>query len=537
MNTWAGGAQPHLRYVALAVLSSVLWFLSCADFDVWILAWFAMVPLLFVIERVTTTRRAFLFAWLTGTVANGGGFYWIIGMLIRFGHLSWFVSTLLFVVMVAYQGLVFALFGAVTRVIRQRTSWPMAVVAPFVMVTFELAIPTIMPYSVAITQAWQIPVIQVADLAGMSAVTALLLMVSGAIYDLLIMRPRRVQPALWSAAALSAAVLYGYLRMAQIDRVRAAAPRLEIGIVQPNLSFDMKGPDRQAFAERQRRDLQEQSRQLEAEGAELLVWPETAFPYAIQRTTRSDLAPGAKGRVREGFTLPVLFGAVSVAHSTPTGTRTWNSAFLLNTDGSYLGRYDKIHLMPISESFPGYGRSAFIDSVFRGVSSNFQRGDTVKVFALKTTDGRTWRIGPLICFEDIREDLGRAVAALHPNVLINLTNDAWFGDTSEPWEHLALSVFRAVETRTDLVRAVNTGVSAFVDAAGRVTSKTYSVNPLTHPIGADRLRGSVAMLDGGHTVFTAVGNLFAYGCAALTLFGLLVKRSASTTPGLYTVIT
>lgn len=516
-----------LRPFALAALAGALWFLSCADFDVWPLAWFAMVPTLFVIERAETTRRAFVLAWITGVVANGGGFYWIIGLLVRFGHLPWIVSALLFALLAAYQGLVFAMFGAVTRVIRRRTRLPMAVVAPLVIVTFELVTPMIFPFSLAITQAWRPHVIQVADLAGMSAVAALLLMVNGAVYDLVLVRPRRVLPALASAGTLGAALIYGQWRIAQVDRERAAAPHLEVGVVQSNLSFDMKGENRAAFAKRQSRDLQEQSRLLEAEGAELVIWPETAFPYAIPRAAGGDADAGNPRRVRAGFTVPVLFGALSFEAKTSTAqarARIWNTAFLLDRAGTFAGRSDKIHRMPFSEYVPGRDRFAFIDRMMPSTTAQYERGRVVGTFDFTAADGRVWKLGPMICYEDILEGFGRELAAQHPNLLVNITNDAWFGDTSEPWQHLALSVFSAVELRTDLVRAVNTGVSAYVDAAGRVYAKTYAVNPVAHPTGADRLHARVAMLDGGHTVYASVGNLFAYLCAALTALLWLAKR-------------
>ena len=129
----------------------------------------------------------------------------------------------------------------------------------------------------------------------------------------------------------------------------------------------------------------------------------------------------------------------------------------------------------------------------------------------------------MICYEDIISNFGRQLAGEHPHLLVNITNDSWFGDTSEPWEHLALSVFRAVEMRTDLVRAVNTGVSAFVDANGRVFHRTYAVDPTMHPRGADHTHASVAMMEGGHTVYALVGNVFSWLCALLTGFLWFVR--------------
>ena len=115
-------------------------------------------------------------------------------------------------------------------------------------------------------------------------------------------------------------------------------------------------------------------------------------------------------------------------------------------------------------------------------------------------------------------DFGRKLAESHPHLLVNITNDSWFGDTSEPWEHMALSVYRAVEMRTDLVRAVNTGVSAFIDANGRVYNKTYAIDPKLTPRAVDGLLDTVRLMEGGHTFYARFGNVFAYLCLLATLF-------------------
>jgi hypothetical protein len=109
-------------------------------------------------------------------------------------------------------------------------------------------------------------------------------------------------------------------------------------------------------------------------------------------------------------------------------------------------------------------------------TSNFARGTDVTVFPLNLPSG-TAQIGPMVCYEDIFPSFGRRLTLKDPNLFINITNDAWFGRTSEPYEHLALSVYRAVEARVDLVRAVNTGVSVFVDSTGRVYAQSPSVDP------------------------------------------------------------
>ncbi|MEI8256203.1 MAG: apolipoprotein N-acyltransferase [Deltaproteobacteria bacterium] len=513
-----------VKYATLAVLAGVIWFLSCADFDVWPFAWFAMVPTLYVTERVHTNRQAFFFAWLTGAVGNGGGFYWIAGLLVRFGHMPWIAALPIFLLLAAYQGLVFGAFGAVTRAVRKHTRLPMALIAPLAMVTFELLIPMIFPFSVAITQAWQPHVIQIADLTGPLGVSALLLASNGALYDLLLEKPRRVKPAIAAIVVIAASLVYGHVRMGQVDRARAAAPQLTVGVVQTNVAFDMKGPNRARFAARQLDDLNTQTAALQSEGADLVVWPETAFPYPVQRARTEDFPREDPRHMRRQFDVPVVVGAVTWAMH-PDGSRRdfWNSAMVMDRQGHYTGRADKIFLMVFGEYTPGRDTFAIISRLMPSTTGQYQRGASVHTLPFVDSQQRAWRLGPMICYEDIIADFGRQLAGEHPHLLVNITNDSWFGDTSEPWEHLALSVFRAVEMRTDLVRAVNTGVSAFVDANGRVHHRTYAVDPVRNPRGADHSRATVAMLEGGHTVFSVIGNVFAYLCALGTLFLWLVK--------------
>ena len=164
-------------------------------------------------------------------------------------------------------------------------------------------------------------------------------------------------------------------------------------------------------------------------------------------------------------------------------------------------------------------------------TSNFGRGTEAKVFPFTwTRDGQTHeaKLAPMICYEDIFPSFGRRVAKLGPNLLVNITNDAWFGNTSEPWEHMALSVYRAVELRLDLVRAVNTGVSTVIDAAGRVRKKTIAVDPDEGPVPAPpmTLLEDVAILAPA-TLYATLGEWFGGLCLAIVLvLGLRARKLA-----------
>ncbi len=512
------GRRRGALLVVLAAVSGAMVFLACADFDIWPLAWIALVPCMVAIEGASTVRRGALLAWLGGLVMHVGGFYWLTGMLVRFGHLPRPLALLGLLLLCGYQALVFLLFAWAVRDIRRRTATrfgnplPMALLAPLAMVAFEMLVPYLFPCYLAISQAWVTPVIQVAELTGPVGVTALLLAASGAIYDALTSTGRRRLVSVTGAGAvIAAALVFGAVRMSQIDRRRAEAPTIDVGVVQGNIPFDEKGLKRRELAAGQLRDLQRVSGELEARGADLVLWSESSYPYAIARNRTGDYPEQNGRRVRRGFTAPLIFGAVTVPDDPDADP--YNSAVFLDKDGMFRGRFDKIFLLLFGEYIPFRD---LLKNVMPKNSGQFSRGEKIVTFPL-VLGGVTYRLGPMICYEDIIPQFGRSLAALHPHLLVNLTNDAWYGDTSEPWEHLALSVFRAVEARADLVRSVNTGVSAFIDAAGRVVSRSYAVDPHIDRMPMTGHLDRMALMEAGHTFYARFGDVFGWLLTAATL--------------------
>jgi len=514
------------RNIGLCVLSGALWFLACADNDIWPLAWIAMIPCLWLIDTAPTRKRAIYYAWLTGVVANIGGFYWVSGLLSRFGHLPVPVAMLGVLLLAAYQALVFAFFAAAIRTLRDfsRKAFgvplPMALLCPIAIVAFEMLVPFIFPFYLAITQAWVVPVIQIAELTGPVGVTALLLLFTGGVYDAITLPSgkRRFLPLCVATAVVAIALVFGLVRMSQIDAIRETAPRIKIGLVQGNIPFDEKGINRLELAARQLKDLQQESADLERRGAELIIWPESSLPFRIERSATRDLPLSHRARIRRGFESPLILGAIT---KDDDDEFAHNSALMLDRDGMFTARFDKIFLLLFGEYIPGVERFPWIRNWLPTQAGHFARGKEIVTFPLEH-NGETYRVGPMICYEDILTDFNRELATHHPHLLVNITNDAWFGETSEPWEHLALSVFRAVEMRTDLVRAVNTGVSAFIDANGRVISETYAVDPKVNPVGVDGLLGEAALIEGGHTFYAKFGDIFGWLCVFVTLLAWLV---------------
>jgi apolipoprotein N-acyltransferase len=512
--------------IGLSLLAGALLFLAVPGYGLWPLMWIAVVPELYVARVAATPKRAFLYGWLTGAVSQTGGFYWMDGLLERFGHMPTVEALPIMALLMAYQGLAFAFFSWGVRRAWDRTGAPLALLAPLVMVAVELLMPQIFPYYLAISQAFVPVVIQLADLTGPLGVTALMLACSGAVADLVFARQRRAWTA-WRGLAVVGVLIaadlgYGALRIHQADARRAAAPKVRTGLVQANVGILEKW-DPAEFA----RLLvlhQRASVELQRAGAELVVWPESSYPYALPRTFAHDFGLDDGRMVRRGFDTSLMFGALTRVENPPKkgpDRYPYNTAIMMDAAGNATGSYDKVFLMMFGEYVPFYDQIPWFTEIFPE-ASNFSRGSEPASFALHAAAG-DFKLGPLICYEDILPSFARRVAKLGPNAFVNITNDAWFGRTAEPYQHLALAVFRSVEHRLEMVRAVNTGVSAHIDSAGRVLQATESVNPDDQPVAPPKtLLVDLAMLPGGG-LYRTVGDLFGFLCL-LSLVALLAWR-------------
>jgi apolipoprotein N-acyltransferase len=195
-----------------------------------------------------------------------------------------------------------------------------------------------------------------------------------------------------------------------------------------------------------------------------------------------------------------VFGAVLYrSNADATRDRLFNTAIATSARGEITGRYDKQYLLAFGEYLP-FGETFPIMYKWSPHSGRFTPGTSLEPVEIDLK-GVKHKASVLICYEDILPGFtNRAVAHADPELLINMTNDAWFGDSTEPWEHLALAKFRAVEHRRYLVRSTNSGVSAIVDPTGAVLEDS-----LSHPFKDEAHDGVIRWLRGG-TVYEALGD-------------------------------
>src|SRR5712671_3917892 len=381
--------------LGLATLSGCLWFLAVTPFDLYGLAWVAAVPMLLAVDRAPSFRRALLLGWWAGVVETGGGFYWLIEVMQRFADFPWWAAALVLLVFCAARGLIFLLFTAIVCGIRRRRRVPMTVLAPLAMVGCELVVPQLFPCGQWISQAWHPLVIQIAELTGPLGVTALLMLVNGALYDLAVDGRAAGYPALAAAALVAAALIFGAVRMRQVDDIAAQAPRLKVGLVQPNFAYTVDGEFSRDEAIRQLAALQAESRRLQQAGAQLVVWSEGSYPVALPRDFTADLQPESLGMIRRGLSIPVVIGAemVDVAHDD-----AFNSAILLDVDGRTAGHYDKVRLLAFGEYIPGIDTFPWLRNLLPSGTGRFTAGEGPGVLTLREPGGPDWRLGPVICY-------------------------------------------------------------------------------------------------------------------------------------------
>jgi apolipoprotein N-acyltransferase len=489
-------AHPFFGRLCLMMVSAALVFFSFPRFDEVYLTWFAFLPALFVITDVRP-KRAFLWGWFMGIVTNTGGFYWITGLLVQFANMNRPVSFLLCLLLAFYNGLVFALWAYLTRKLSGRTRFPLALVSALAFTGVEFLLWELFPWYLGASQYLIPEVIQIADITGVPGITFLVAFVGSALHTLLRASVRREplprRTLIAAGAALAVSLVYGVVRIAMVESATAAAPKLKIGVVQSNLRI--KEPPQSTFIKLKRQT--ELARGLAVRGADLVVLPESALPLSIPKRTRS------LPNVVRDIGAPLLFGASSEAR-VGGEIKDYNTAFLVDRDGALLGMYDKNYLLLFGEYVPYIDRPwmSWLKSLLP-YATFLTPGEEVEVFPF-----RGHRLGVMICYEDILPAFTRRLAGKDPQVLLNLTNDAWFGKTSEPYHHMALSIFRAVENRLFLVRSVRTGVSGYVDAAGRIYRRSEVDTE-------SAMLEEVALLN-GTTFYREAGDVFAY----LVLAGL-----------------
>ena len=487
--------------IFLPVLSAILLAAPFLDPRFFPLAWIAFVPFFCVLRRAENARRAIFYGWLMGFAAHLIGFYWLVYTISAFGGFPYAVSILVFVLYAALQAIQMAIFGLLVYAIG---FGPLQILPAVFWVSLEFLFPLLFPWHVANSQVYFSWFIQTADLVGPYGASFVIIWFNAAVFRVLFTNreeQRSTLPAL-ACATLSIVVstVYGVQRLGSVGEDMTAAQKLSVAAVQGNVDIDLKWNP--VLAQKNF----EAHRSLtvkQANVASLVIWPESAIEVMVPEdlpALPAELMPSFKS-AQTAF----IFGAKSfLGRLDRPGAKAFNTAFFTDANGRILGRYHKQVLLAFGEYLP----FSKILSLLPGMP--FADGFTPGAGPIAFHLSGGVRVAPLICYEDLMPDIARKfVSETRANVLVNLTNDAWYGRSVGPWQHLWLSQSRAIETRRSLLRVTNTGVTSLVSAKGELVKTLPMFTPAV-------MQTEVEILN-GETYYVRFGDWFAWGMTMVSL--------------------
>ncbi|PIQ85132.1 MAG: apolipoprotein N-acyltransferase [Candidatus Omnitrophica bacterium CG11_big_fil_rev_8_21_14_0_20_45_26] len=510
----------HSSQSFLIITSAFLLTVSFPKFSFGFLAWIALVPALTALARTKSKWEAFFV-------------FYCVGFLFFFMSLEWLRHVTYFgwVFVAALYAVFFGLFGCLAFFLLRRDRFILSLIAvPAAWVVLEW-IRTEMPVwafgwnLLGYTQSHYLPIAQTAAIFGVYGLSFLIVLCNLTIWLLTASWPQAFerQRAFWrlgyTGLLILIVMLYGLNRLNQPQHDGKV---VAVGVVQANI------PQSQKWDAAYRAGIIEKYRRLSEfvvySRPDLIVWPESSWPGILNRDSERHTIFEWVKEAR----IPFLMGSPYEEEGAVIGRqpKIFNSAYFINENGQLLNRYDKMRLVPFGEFVPfaqffsWFGLEKYAYSLGVG---DFSPGDSPAVFQLETKSGVRhpdaarvpFSFSSLICFEDTFPSLARKMVRAGAEFLVVLTNDAWFGTSAAPYQHLQASILRAIEEGVPVVRAANTGVSGFISSKGKVLSRvenqygfdTWVAGGLTHSI----------LLSHPPTFYARQGHLFPMGCLAILL--------------------
>jgi apolipoprotein N-acyltransferase len=488
----------------LPVLSATLLAAPFLDPGFFPLAWIAFVPLFWTVIQAKSLRHVVFYGWLMGFVAHLIGFHWLVYTISAFGEFPYAVSVVVFILYAALQAIQMTIFALLVRAVG---FGPLQIFPAVFWIPLEFLFPLLFPWYVANSQVLFSRFIQSADLVGPYGASFIILWINAAVYKAAFAtkeeRSAKWLPIAYAMLAFVISLIYGFQRLETVTEEIAGARKLSVAAVQGNIDIDLKWNPVRANS-----NLQKHIKLTnELDATPLVIWPESAIEEWIPEGLKQmpmDYLPAFKSE-RTFF----IFGAKSFSGKPGApGFKAFNTAFFTDGQGRVLSRYHKQVLLAFGEYLPFSRVLSLLPAM--PFADGFTPGPGPVVFHLP----RGVRIAPLICYEDLMPHLSRKfVSETRANVLVNLTNDAWYGKTVGPWQHLRLAQSRAIETRRSLLRVTNTGVTSLVNAKGELVKSL--------PLFTEAVMQTDVEILNGETYYVRFGDWFAWGMTAISI-GLLL---------------
>jgi apolipoprotein N-acyltransferase len=480
--------------VALPILSALLLALSFSSFNLGLFAWLGLVPLFIVLES-QSLRRAFFIAYFCGVIFWSLTVYWLI-------H----VTLLGQIILILYLAIYFGFFGCVIYYSRLFGAYKRLFFLPASWVLLEYLrsyLFTGFPWAlIGFSQYKNLPIIQVADITGAWGICFLVVLVNAALY-LFLRRQAGIKIILITLLGLGLFLGYGFIKLNSKPDKCATQEQLKVSVIQGNILQDLKW-DRAAATFIQNR-YQGLTVAAAVDKPELIVWPESSVPGLWGRDEAEFEEVFSLGRQ---LNINLLVGAVSYFNQ-----KYFNSALLINPQLAVPEVYSKLHLVPFGEYVPLKNILPFLETIVP--IGDITPGREYTVFKQPAN------FGVLICFEDLFPEISREFIRRGARFLVNITNDAWYKESSAPYQHFAASVFRAVENRVYLARAANTGISGFIDPTGRILGVIRNDRGKEIFIQGYSSQ-NISLASGQRTVYNRYGDFFIVFCLLLDACVIIV---------------
>jgi apolipoprotein N-acyltransferase len=509
------GRQDYL----LSFSSAILLILSFPNFHQHFLVWFALVPLISTLANKSIIQAFVLSLWT-------GVFFWI-GIAYWLNVVEQFQLTDFALLVLIFAGY-FGFFGLSLNLISRRLRLPCAYTAPVIWVSMEYLRSQAGAFSLpwgflAHSQYLNLAVIQISSITGAYGVSFLVVMINAALSDIVVVwlcdanrlgALRKNRPVLIAAAVsvtfLGLTFAYGLWALRQTP----LGNRVRVAVIQGNIPQNIR------WNPLQQKQILEKHLNLSLEAAKtgrprLIIWPETSVNGSITQNQNLGSGLAELARASNAYLLIGSAERPKFAVGQRTSESTSNSAFLFSPDGKILGRYDKIHLFPFGEYLPYKSLPWPSRIASHWQLQGFEPGNKFTVFRIEEI-----AFAVTICWENIFPNLIREFVRDGAKLIVNMTNEAWFGDTAAPSQFLSMSVFRAVENRVAIARAANTGISGFIDPFGRILG---TVSKADKDAFVEGFLVKEIYQNQANTFYTRYGDLFTFNCVGAYLVMLLLS--------------
>lgn len=486
--------QEKNLFTALSVLTGLFTAFSFPKMNLFFLMWAALVPLFYVICR-SSVKQSFFYAFLAGLAAHMHGVFFVLDSIFLLTD-SYITALFFYIVLCLYFSLYWGVWGALVSFIKRLNAKPLV----FVFISASLWV--LLEYTrtyVLTGWPWTLLgysqylftyIIQIAEFTGVYGVSFLIVLINGLLYFCAC--GKRKSHFIAAVSVFSAVFIFGMFRYNAFKEF--GEKEYTVAAVQSNTEQYKKLDN--SYREETFSKLEESAEKLSEIGADLNVWSESEIINFIPLDLEAYIFADKLAKTAGGFNIigaPYLDG----------NGKLFGAVFHFDGKGGYVSMHTKNHLIPFGEYLP-LGLSKYLDIGADNVDLSKAKGYDAVVF----NDGEIYA-GSLICTENFFPALVRKFVLGGAKVLTSNSNDAWFFDSSGPYKHFSANVFRAVESRKAVIAAANTGVSAIIDAAGKITVSTR-VYERAVISGTFRQNGYL-------TFYMRFGDVFTAGCMVCIL--------------------